>query len=143
VKARYAGAALTACLTGLVLGIAQPRVTVAAAQHSSACPPGAVVQEHLRAPKSVPLNQPFQVKVNVLNCTHKSQSVMLEGRQQAPDGCSAPVIDPLVVTVPPESRYTLREDVPGQSCSGTFTVTWAVYQNNVELAHRTRHISIG
>jgi hypothetical protein len=107
-----------------------------------ACSSGAVVGETLRAPSSVPTQQPFTVELAVRNCTSEPLSVTLEGRQSAPAPCFAPVIDPLAVRISPGSTYRLTLSVAGESCTGTYTVSWSVVRNNALLAKRTRHVTI-
>jgi hypothetical protein len=128
------------CAGGLITTRAAP--VDAAVVSASACSGGAIIHEALQAPSTVALNQPFQVKLVVRNCTGASQDVTLEGQQHAPGSCSVPVIDPLSVNLQPYERFVLHQDVPGLACSGTYTVTWSVIQNDHVLATRTRHVTM-
>lgn len=137
---RLSGAVLVSALALLAFGM--PQTAARAADSSNGCARGAVVREELTAPRSEPEGKPFTVTVTVINCTGAQQSLTLEGRQKAPGSCGAPVIDPLPVHLGPHQRFTLHQDVPGQSCTGTYTITWSVVRRDTVLAHRTVHIQI-
>jgi hypothetical protein len=135
-------ALLVVGLPAVTLGITQPTMAGATASTSTGCAAGAVVREDLYAPRSASAGQPFDVTLVIRNCTDAQQSITLEGKQKAPGSCFAPMIDPLALQLAPNQRYTMEENVPAQSCTGAFTVTWSVVQSNSEIAHRTRHIQI-
>ena len=132
--------ALAAGLSGVVLS----SLTAAAASTSSSggCAPAAVVSETLSAPRSQPEGRAFTARVDVVNCTDSEQSLTLEGSQTAPGSCTAPVIDPLPLRLAPHQRFTLRERVPGQSCAGTYIITWSVIRGTSTIAQRTIDVRI-
>jgi hypothetical protein len=140
-RARSGRTALAVYLAGAALASAVP-VEVRAAEPSSPCAQGAVVHEDLYAPQSVPSGAPFDVTLVVSNCTDAPQSLSLEGKQRAPGACFAPAIDPIGVRLAPRQRFTMQQTVAAESCTGTYTVAWSVYQKNAEIAHRTRHTTI-
>lgn len=134
-------AVLASGLAVIALGMARTPVA-GALSPATGCAKGAIVREQLHAPTSEPKHTPFTVTVLLLNCTGAQQSLTLEGRQKAPGQCSAPVIDPLPVHLKPHQQFTLRDDIPGQSCTGTCVVTWSVVRGSTTLAERTAYIEI-
>ena len=132
-------AAAAVLSTALTLGT----TPVAASGHPTMCGPHTVVGEVLSAPHSSPTGSPFTVKIVLKNCTGVQQSIALEGRLTPPPHCTAPIIDPLPLSLSPHQKVATSYVLQTQStCHGHYTVQVSVAQGSKILARRSVTVTI-